>query len=82
MYGDPDPCSTADKSQSCQSEYIGFTIACVAGTKRGKGEGEKKRVKGKGSRNEKGGLRAGFPFPLSLFSIPLKTPATQFNDLQ
>ena len=29
MYGDPDPCSTADKSQSCQSEYIGFTIACV-----------------------------------------------------
>ena len=82
MYGDPDPCSTADKSQSCQSEYIGFTIACVAGTKRGKGEGEKKRVKGKGSRNEKGGPRAGFPFPLSLFSIPLKTPATQFNDLQ
>ena len=82
MYGDPDPYSTADKSQSCQSEYIDFTIACVAGTKQGQGEREGKRVKGKGSRNEKRGPRAGFPFPLSLFSIPLKTPATQFNDLQ
>ena len=30
MYGDPDPYSTAVKSQSCQSEYIGFTIACAA----------------------------------------------------
>ena len=72
MNGDPDPYSTADKSQSCQSEYIDFTIACVAGTKRGEGEGEKKRVKGKGSRNEKGGPRAGFPFPFSLCPIPVK----------
>ena len=82
MYGDPDPYSTADKSQSCQSEYIDFTIACVVGTKRGEGEGEGKRVKGKGGRNEKGGLRAGFPFPFSLCPIRLKTPTTQSNDLQ
>lgn len=79
MYGDPDPYSTADKSQSCQSEYIDFTIACVAGTKRG---GQEERVEEKGSRNEKGGPRAGFPFPFSLCPIPLKTPATQTNDLQ
>ena len=39
-------------------------------------------MKGKGSRNEKSGPRAGFPFPFSLCSIPLKTPATQSNDLQ
>ena len=39
-------------------------------------------MKGKGSRNEKGGLRAGFPFPFSLCPIRLKTPATQSNDLQ
>ena len=51
MNGDPDPYSTAVKPQSYQGEYIDFTIACVAGTKRGEGVG---RVKGKGSRNQKG----------------------------
>ena len=62
MYDDPDPCSTADKSQSCQSEYIGFTTACVVvcvtGAKtREEGEGSE----GKRSRNEK---------KLSSFSLP------------
>ena len=82
MYGDPDPYSTADKSQSCQSEYIDFIIACVAGTKRGEEGGWGGRVKRKGSRNEKSGPRAGFPFQFSLCPVPVKTPATQVNDLQ
>ena len=86
MYGDPDPYSAADKSQSCQSEYIGFIIACVAvcvtGAKtREEGEGSE----GKRRRNEKK-VSFFFLFPLrlpfSLFLIPLKTPATQSNDLQ
>ena len=85
MYGDPDPYSTAVKSQSCQSEYIGFIITCAAvyvtGAKtREEGEGSE----GKGSRNEKRCPFFLFPLPLlfSLFSIPLKTPGTQSNDLQ
>ena len=85
MYGDPDPCSTADKSQSCQSEYIGYTIACAAVCVTGaKTREEGKGSEGKGSKNEKKCPLFLFPLPLpfSLFPIPLKTAATQSNDLQ
>ena len=85
MYGDPDPYSTAVKSQSCQSEYIGFTKTCAAVCVKGaktREEGEERE--GKRSRNEK---RCPFFFSSlypSLFHFfqYLKTPATQSNDLQ
>ena len=85
MYGDPDPCSTADKSQSCQSEYIGFTIDCVAVCV----AGAKTREEGRGLKGKEAEMKKGFlffsslyPSLFSLFPIPLKTAATQSNDLQ
>ena len=54
MYSDPDPYSTAVKSQSCQSKYIGFTIACVAVCVTGaKTREEGERSEEERSRNEK-----------------------------
>ena len=85
MYGDPDPYSTADKSQSYQSEYIGFIIACVAVCVTGaKTREEGRGVKGKEAEIKKRCPLFLFPLPLpfSLFPTPLKTAATQSNDLQ
>ena len=70
MYGDPDPYSTADKSQSCQSEYIGFIIACVAVCVTGaKTREEGRGVKGKEAEMKKGVLFFSLPFTPPFFTF-------------
>ena len=71
MYGDPDPYSTADKSQSCQSEYIGFTIACVVVCV----TGAKTREEGRGVKGKEAEMKKGV-----LFSLPFTPPFFTFSN--